>query len=137
MTNLKSTHTTEIDFLFQEIAQLRASIETYKSKLDVKDHENITLKASYERELGMNAAEINSLSKKIIQLEEDKIREIKDLNNRRELEKSRTNGVVSSRKESTLYIEKQLRKLNEEVLDKTIAIENINRELLKEKKKHE
>jgi hypothetical protein len=39
--------------------------------------------------------------------------------------------VVSSRKESNLYIEKQLRKLNEEVLEKTIALENASRELLK------
>lgn len=31
----------------------------------------------------MNANEINTLSKKIIQLEDDKIREIKDLTNRR------------------------------------------------------
>lgn len=52
----------------------------------------------------MNANEINTLSKKIIQLEDDKIREIKDLTNRRELEKSRTTGVVNSRKESSLYI---------------------------------
>lgn len=85
----------------------------------------------------MNANEINTLSKKIIQLEDDKIREIKDLTNRRELEKSRTTGVVNSRKESSLYIQKQLRKLNEEVLEKTLAIENISRQLLKEKKKHE
>lgn len=59
------------------------------------------------------------------------------MTNRRELERSRTNGVVSSRKESNLYIEKQLRKLNEEVLEKTVALENASRDLLKEKKKHE
>ncbi len=98
MSSLKYVHTTQVEFLFKEIAQLRASIETYKSKLDVKDHENNTLKASYERELAMNTSEINSLSKKLIQLEDDKLKEIKDLTNRRELEKSRTSGIVNSRK---------------------------------------
>jgi hypothetical protein len=44
---------------------------------------------------------------------------------------------VTSRKEANLYIEKQLRKLNEEVVEKTVAIENVSRELLKEKRKHE
>ncbi len=56
------------------------------------------MKASYERELAMNTSEINSLSKKLIQLEDDKLKEIKDLTNRRELEKSRTSGIVNSRK---------------------------------------
>lgn len=44
------------------------------------------------------------------------------MTNRRELERSRTSGAVSSRKEANLYIEKQLRKLNEEVVEKTVAI---------------
>lgn len=34
-------------------------------------------------------------------------------------------------------MEKQIRKLNEEVLEKTILIENINREINKEKKRCE
>ena len=85
----------------------------------------------------MATGEINTLSKKMMQLEEDRLREVRDLTNRRELERSRTSGAVSSRKEANLYIEKQLRKLNEEVLEKTIAIENVSRELLKEKRKHE
>ena len=65
------------------------------------------------------------------------MREIRELTNRRELERSRTSGAVSSRKEANSYIEKQLRKLNEEVLERTVAIENVSRELLKEKRKHE
>lgn len=44
---------------------------------------------------------------------------------------------MSSRKENNQYIEKQLRKLNEDILEKTIAIENTSRELNKERKKHE
>ena len=59
------------------------------------------------------------------------------MNNKRELERSRTSGMVTSRRETNQYIEKQLRKLNEEVLEKTIGIENLTRELAKEKKKHE
>lgn len=137
MSSLKNTHTNEIQFLFQEIAQLRAGVDAYNSKLEIKDHEISTVKQSYEREISMNTSEINTLNKKIIQLEEEKLREIRDLTNRRELEKSRTSGMVNSRKETTQYIEKQLRKLNEEVLEKTIGIENISRELNKEKKKHE
>lgn len=85
----------------------------------------------------MNAGEINSLSKKIIQIEDDKQKEVKDLSSKRELERSRTSGMVSSRKESNQYIEKQLRKLNEDILEKTIAVENVNRELNKEKRRHE
>lgn len=46
-------------------------------------------------------------------MEEDKLKEIKDLTNKRQLEKSRTSGLVNSKKESNQYIEKQLRKLNE------------------------
>lgn len=56
---------------------------------------------------------------------------MKDLNQKRDLERSRTSGIVSSRKESNQYIEKQLRKLNEDILEKTIGIENISRELNK------
>jgi chromosome segregation ATPase len=82
---LKNTHTNEVDFLFTEIAHLRASLETQHSKLSVKDHENATLKASYERELSANTGEINTLSKKLMQLEEDRLREVRDLTNRREL----------------------------------------------------
>lgn len=47
VSTLKNSHTNEIEFLFKEIAQLRASIETYNAKLEVKDHELITLKESY------------------------------------------------------------------------------------------
>jgi hypothetical protein len=43
------------------------------------------LKASYERELMANTGEINTLSKKLMQVEEDRLREVKDLTNRREL----------------------------------------------------
>jgi hypothetical protein len=49
MSSLKLTHTNELEFLFKEIAQLRASVEAYKSKLEVKDHEADTIKQSYER----------------------------------------------------------------------------------------
>lgn len=38
LSTLKNSHTNEIEFLFKEIAQLRASIETYNAKLEVKDH---------------------------------------------------------------------------------------------------
>lgn len=44
---------------------------------------------------------------------------------------------MNSKKESNQYIEKQLRKLNEEILEKTISIENLSREVNKEKKRHE
>lgn len=69
LSELKNTHTNEIEFLFKEIAQTRASIETYNSKLDLKDHEIATIKDSYERELASNMSEINTLNKKIIQIE--------------------------------------------------------------------
>ena len=59
------------------------------------------------------------------------MREVRDLTNRRELKRLRTSGAVTSRKEANLYIEKQLRKLNEEVVEKTVGIESISRELLK------
>ena len=51
---------------------MKASINTYDSKIDLKDHEIATLRESYERELGLNTSEINTLNKKIIQLEEEK-----------------------------------------------------------------
>lgn len=70
-------------------------------------------------------------------MEEDKLKEIKDLTNKRQLEKSRTSGLVNSKKESNQYIEKQLRKLNEEILQKTISIENLSRQVNKEKKRNE
>jgi len=44
MSNLKNTHTNEMEFLFKEVAHLRASIEVYESKLDVKDHEISTIR---------------------------------------------------------------------------------------------
>lgn len=69
---MKNTHTNEIEFLFKEITQMKASINTYDSKIDLKDHEIATLRESYERELGLNTSEINTLNKKIIQLEEEK-----------------------------------------------------------------
>ena len=137
VSELKSSHTNEIEFLFKEITQLRASINTYDSKIDLKDHEILCLRESYERQLALNTKEINTLSKKIIQLDEDKAKEIKDLTNKRELERSRTSGIVNSKKQSNQYIEKQLRKLNEDILEKTIGIENVTRKLNKEKKKLE
>ena len=54
---------------------MRASIETYNSKIELKEHEINTLKVSYERELQLNTGEINTLNKKIMQLEEEKNRE--------------------------------------------------------------
>jgi chromosome segregation ATPase len=33
---------------------MRASIETYNSKIDLKDHEIATLRDSYERELSLS-----------------------------------------------------------------------------------
>lgn len=116
MSTLKDSHSNEIEFLFKEIAQLRTNIEAQVAKLDLKDHQLNTLRESYERELTLNANEINTLNKKLIQSEEDKSKEIKELTNKRDLEKSRTSGIVHSRKESNQYIEKQLRKLNEDIL---------------------
>ena len=40
-------------------------------------------------------------------------KEIKDLSIKRELERSRASGVISSRKENNQFMDKQLRKLNE------------------------
>jgi hypothetical protein len=62
---------------------------------------------------------------------------VRELSSRRELERSRTSGLVNSKKESNQYIEKQLRKLNEDILEKTLAIETLTRELTREKKRHE
>lgn len=95
------------------------------------------MKESYEREIHEKISEINNLHKKYLTFEENMNKQIKEINSKRELERSRTSGLVSSRKENNQFMDKQLRKLNEEVLDKTIRIESISRELNKMKKKLE
>ena len=69
---LRSQHRHEIEFLLKEIAQLRASMEAHVSKIDLKDHEVVTIRQSYERELEANATEINTLNKLIMKIEETK-----------------------------------------------------------------
>ena len=70
------------------------------------------MKESYERELEERINEINNLNRNLLAIEEYKNKEIKGLTNKRELERSRTSGIVSSRKENTQFMDKQLRKLN-------------------------
>ena len=66
--------------------------------------------------------EINNLNRNLLAIEEYKNKEIKELSSKRELERSRTSGIVSSRKENNQFMDKQLRKVNEEVLEKAIKI---------------
>lgn len=92
---------------------------------------------SYEREIEEKIGEINNLNRSLLSIEDVKNREIRDISAKRELEKSRTSGVVSSRKENNQFMDKQLRKLNEEVLEKAIRVENLTREINKLRRKYE
>ena len=135
--SLKTYHSHEMEFLLKEIANLRVDLEAKSEKMDLQEKQFSNVRQSYERELGERITEINNLNKALLTIEDSKNKEIKDLANKRELERSRTSGVLSSRKENTQFMDKQLRKLNEEVLDKTIKIENLSRDLAKQKKKAE
>jgi len=95
------------------------------------------MKESYERELTSNVSEINSLNKVISKLQDEQNKEIRDLNSKRELERSRTSGLISSRRENNTFMDKQVRKLNEDIMERTLRIEGISRELNREKRKYE
>lgn len=95
------------------------------------------MKDSYEREISEKITEVNNLNRSLLAIEDYKNREIKEISSKIDLERSRTSGIVSSRKENNQFMDKQLRKLNEEVLEKSIKVENLNRELNKARRKIE
>lgn len=53
---------------------------------------------------------------------------------RKELEKSRTIGIMSYCKENSVFVEKEITRLAEQLLDKNIAIEAYVKEIEKMKK---
>lgn len=66
--------------------------------MNLQEKQFSNVRQSYEREIGERITEINNLNKTLLTLEDSKNKEIKDLANKRELEKSRASGVISSRK---------------------------------------
>lgn len=63
--------------------------------------------------------------------------QIRELNAKTELERSRTVGIIGSSKESTTFMDRQIRKLTEDITQKNIQLDNLTKNLLAEKRKND
>jgi hypothetical protein len=82
-------------------------------------------------------SENNVLRNQLLALELEKNKEIQVVENKKELEKSRTIGILSFCKENNHFMEKELTRLAEQLLEKNISIESFTKELLKQRKQSE
>ena len=82
-------------------------------------------------------SENNILRNNLLALELEKNKEIQVVENKKELEKSRTIGILSFCKENSHFMEKELTRLAEQLLEKNISIESFTKELLKQRRQTE
>lgn len=59
------------------------------------------------------------------------------MNAKTELERSRTVGIIGSSKESTTFMDREIRKLAEEIANKNNQLNSLTKNYLSEKRKNE
>lgn len=74
------------------------------------------------------------LRNQILQIEIKKGNEVKEAENKRDLEKSRTHGIITFCKENTSFLEKEIGRLGSELLEKNISIDQFTKDMLKIRK---
>jgi site-specific recombinase len=74
------------------------------------------------------------LRNSLLALELEKNKEIQVVEGKKELEKSRTIGILSFCKENNHFLEKELTRLAEELLNKNISIESFTKELARQQR---
>lgn len=79
-------------------------------------------------------SENNILRNHVLQTEIKRDFEVKNAESKRELEKSRTQGIISFCKENAAYIEKEVSRLAQQLLEKSISIEQFTKDILKSKR---
>lgn len=118
-----------------------SNLEATKALLAEKDYEfnQLSLMSqNLSKEYGANlqhlVSENNVLRNKILQIQISKNNEVREAESKKELEKSRTHGILNYCKENNAFIEKEVKRLAEELLEKTISIDGFTKEVLKQKK---
>lgn len=134
---LRSTHTQEVRFLLEEIDKLRIALTDKSTELQIQFQDRKEIKERYDLDLGQKIIEINELKNKLLVLESQSSKEIRELDAKRLLERSRTAVVMEGSKESTNYLEKEIQKLTRELSEKNSQLENLTKSYLAEKKKNE
>lgn len=134
---MRSTHTQEVRFLLEEIDKLRLALTDKSTELQIQFQDRREIKERYDLDLGQKIAEINELKNKLMVVESQANREIRDLDAKRSLERSRTAIVIEGSKESTIYLEKEIQKLTRDLSDKNNQLENLTKSYLSEKKRNE
>lgn len=75
-------------------------------------------KQEYDANICKYIAEINNLKNLLLIQESQKNQEIRELSAKTELERSRTVGIIGNTKESTNFMDREIRKLTEEINSK-------------------